>query len=99
MPMKKQRHTYRFNPHTLKYEKVFVSLRDKVRRISFNVLFGVVLGVVLVVIGLQFVEPPSERGLRRELAQYKRQYEQLLPRVERACRLGGEGQRALPHHL
>lgn len=82
--MKKQRHTYRFNPHTLKYEKVFVSLRDKVRRISFNVLFGVVLGVVLVVIGLQFVEPPSERGLRRELAQYKRQYEQLLPRVERA---------------
>lgn len=84
MPMKKQRHTYRFNPHTLKYEKVFVSLRDKVRRISFNVLFGVVLGVVLVVLGLQFVEPPSERGLRRELAQYKRQYEQLLPRVERA---------------
>ncbi len=84
MPMKKQRHTYRFNPHTLKYEKVFVSLREKVRRISFNVLFGVVLGVVLVVIGLQFVEPPSERGLRRELAQYKRQYEQLLPRVERA---------------
>ncbi len=82
--MKKQRHTYRFNPHTLKYEKVFVSLREKVRRISFNVLFGVVLGVVLVVIGLQFVEPPSERGLRRELAQYKRQYEQLLPRVERA---------------
>ena len=81
---KRQRHTYRFNPHTLKYEKVFVSLRDRVRRISFNVLFGVVLGVVLVIIGLQFVEPPSERGMRRELAQYKQQYEQLLPRVERA---------------
>lgn len=81
---KRQRHTYRFNPHTLKYEKVFVSLRERVRRISFNVLFGVVLGVVLVIIGLQFVEPPSERGMRRELAQYKQQYEQLLPRVERA---------------
>lgn len=81
---KRQRHTYRFNPHTLKYEKVFVSLREKVRRISFNVLFGVVLGVVLVIVGLQFVEPPSERGLRRELAQYKRQYELILPRVERA---------------
>lgn len=81
---KRQRHTYRFNPHTLKYEKVFVSLREKVRRISFNVLFGVVLGVVLVIVGLQFVEPPSERSLRRELAQYKRQYELILPRVERA---------------
>ena len=82
--MKKQKHTYRFNPHTLKYEKVFVSLRERVRRISFNVLFGVVLGVVLVIIGLQFVEPPSERVMRRELAQYKQQYDQLLPRVERA---------------
>lgn len=81
---KRQRHTYRFNPHTLKYEKVFVSLRERVRRISFNVLFGVVLGVVLVFIGLQFVESPLERGLRRELAQYKRQFELLLPRVERA---------------
>lgn len=81
---KRQRHTYRFNPHTLKYEKVFVSLRDRVRRISFNVLFGVVLGVVLVFVGLQFIEPPSERGLRRELAQYKQRYEQILPRVERA---------------
>lgn len=83
--MKKwQRHTYRFNPHTLRYEKVFVSLRDKVRRISFNVLFGVVLGVVLVVIGLQFMEPPSERILRRELSQYKRQTKLLSTRVERA---------------
>jgi hypothetical protein len=81
---KRQRHTYRFNPHTLKYEKVFVSLRERVRRISFNVLFGVVLGVALVFIGLQFVESPLERGLRRELAQYKRQFELLLPRVERA---------------
>ena len=81
---KRQRHTYRLNPHTLKYEKVFVSLRDRVRRISFSVLFGVVLGVVLVFVGLQFFEPPSERGLRRELAQYKQQYEQILPRVERA---------------
>ncbi len=81
---KRQRHTYRFNPHTLKYEKVFVSLRDKVRRISFNVLFGVVLGVVLVFVGLQFVEAPKERALERELAQYKRQTRLLGDRVERA---------------
>ena len=30
---KEESHTYRFNPHTLKYEKVFVSLRERVRRI------------------------------------------------------------------
>ena len=82
--MKKSRHTYRFNPHTLKYEKVFVSLRDKVRRISFNVLFGVVLGVVLVTAVMYFMGSPSERAMRRELAQFKRQSRVLNARVARA---------------
>ena len=81
---KTQRHTYRFNPHTLKYEKVFVSLRTRIRRISFNVLFGVVLGVVLVFVGLQFVESPKERSLERQVAQYRRQTRLLSDRVERA---------------
>ncbi|MGX8712819.1 MAG: M23 family metallopeptidase [bacterium] len=81
---KKQRHTYRFNPHTLKYEKVFVSLRDRAKRISFNVLFGVVLGVVIVIVALRFMEPPNERLLRRELAKYKQQTARLSDRVDRA---------------
>lgn len=79
-----QRHTYRFNPHTLKYEKVFVSMRTRIRRISFSVLFGVVLGVALVFLGLQFVESPKERSLKREVAQYRRQTRLLGDRVDRA---------------
>jgi murein DD-endopeptidase MepM/ murein hydrolase activator NlpD len=55
-----------------------------VRRISFNVLFGVVLGVVLVVVGMQFMESPSERALKRELAKFKRQSKVLNARVARA---------------
>ena len=81
---KKQRHTYRFNPHTLRYEKVFVSLKERVRRISFNVLFGVVLGVVIVIVGLQFMDSPKERAMKRELAQYRRQTRLLGDRVDRA---------------
>ena len=81
------RHTYRFNPHTLRYEKVFVSLKDRVRRISFNVLFGVVLGVLVVFIGLQFMDSPKERSMQRELAKYKRQTRRLADRVERAERV------------
>lgn len=81
---KTQRHTYRFNPHTLRYEKVLESLRSRVRRISFNVLFGVVLGVVVVFVGLQFVESPKERSLERQVAQYRRQTRLLSDRVERA---------------
>lgn len=85
--MKKPRHTYRFNPHTLKYEKVFVSLRDKVRRISFNVLFGVVLGVVIVIVGMQFMKSPSELAMERELVKFKQQSKVLNARVERAERV------------
>ena len=59
MKKRVQRHTYRFNPHTLRYEKVFVSLRERVRRISFNVLFGVVIGVLIVFVGLPFMESPA----------------------------------------
>ena len=81
---KKQRHTYRFNPHTLRYETVFVSLKERVRRISFNVLFGVVLGVVIVIVGLQFMDSPKERAMKRELAQYRRQTRLLGDRVDRA---------------
>lgn len=81
---KRQRHTYRFNPHTLRYEKVFVSLKERVRRISFNVLFGVVLGVVIVIVGLQFMDSPKERALKRELAQYRQQTLVLGDRVDRA---------------
>lgn len=84
---KREKHTYRFNPHTLRYEKVFVSLRSRIRRISFNVLVGVVLGVVLVVLGMQFMESPKERALERELAQYRRQTRRLNDRVERAERV------------
>ena len=84
LALNKQRHTYRFNPHTLRYEKVFVSLKERVRRISFNVLFGVVLGVVIVVVGLQFMESPNERLLHRQVDRYKRQLSSLNERVDRA---------------
>ena len=81
---KKQRHTYRFNPHTLRYEKVFVSLKERVRRISINMLFGLVLGIVLMVVLLQFMESPTVRMLKREVSQYKRQTTVLVERVDRA---------------
>ena len=80
MARKTPRHTYKFNPHTLRYEKVIVSLRDRVRKISFNVLFGIVLGVVAVVVLLQFVESP----MARDLARYKQQTRLMSDRMDRA---------------
>lgn len=84
---KKEKHTYRFNPHTLRYEKVFVSLRERVRRISFSVLVGVVLGVVIVIVGMQLMESPKERSMKRELAHYRSQMRLMNDRVDRAERV------------
>ena len=82
--MKKTKHTYKFNPKTLAYEKVIVDVREKVRKISFTVLFGIVLGVVLMVIGFNVIDSPKEKALKREIAQYQRQLKNLNTRVARA---------------
>lgn len=81
---KRQKHTYRFDPHTLKFVKVKVSLKDKIRKLSWSVLLGLVLGVVLLVVGFQVVDSPKEKSLKRELAQYQRQMKSLNARVNRA---------------
>ncbi|MCR4659289.1 MAG: M23 family metallopeptidase [Bacteroidales bacterium] len=82
--MKNKKHTYKYNPHTLSYEKVIVSVREKVKNISFTVAFGLVLGVVFLIIGFQVVDSPKEKSLKREIAQYKRQVKNLNERMNRA---------------
>ena len=84
---KKEKHTYRFNPHTLSYEKVMVKAWDKVRGISYTVLFGIVLGTLMLVVGFQIIDSPKERALKREIAQYERQLDKLNIRVNMAMRV------------
>ena len=60
--MAKKHHTYKFNPHTLSYEKVKTGFRDKLKNISFSVALGLVLGVTLLVIGFQVVHPGPRRS-------------------------------------
>lgn len=81
--MPHRKHIYRYNPHTLAYEKVIVEVRDKVKKISFTVLFGLLLGVLFLVIGFQVVDSPKEKALKREIRQYKRQLAELNNRVSR----------------
>ena len=81
--MPHRKHIYRYNPHTLSYEKVIVEVRDKVKKISFTVLFGLLLGVLFLVIGFQVIDSPKEKALKREIRQYKRQLADLNRRVSR----------------
>lgn len=83
----KKKHTYRFNPHTLAYEKVIVGMKDRVRKVSFTVLFGLVLGVLFLIIGFNVFDSPKERSLKREVAQYRKEVNRLNNRVDRAERV------------
>lgn len=79
----KKHHTYKFNPHTLSYEKVKTSFVDKLKKVSFTVAFGIVLGVVLMVIGLRVFESPRQKKLARELDAMERQMDNMRKVMKR----------------
>ena len=79
----KKNFTYRYNPHTLSYEKVKTTFVDRLKKISFSVAFGIVLGVVLLVIGMNVFQSPKERRLRREMAAMERQVRKMSETVKR----------------
>lgn len=76
-------HTYKFNPHTLSYEKVKTTFIDKLKKISFTVAFGIVLGVVLMVIGMRVFESPRQKRLERELDVMERQMDNMRQAMKR----------------
>ena len=82
--MLKKRYTYRLNPHTLAYEKVEVTLGDRLKRISTTLLLGVVLGVVFAVAAYKLVDSPKERMLKEDIVQYRRELA-LLERSVNRC--------------
>jgi len=71
--MFRRKTTYRFNPHTLSYETVVVTFRDRIKKISTTLLLGVVLGCLFSLIGYRLFDTQKERELRRELERCRRQ--------------------------
>lgn len=82
--MRRHRHTYHFNPHTLKYEKVIVSISDRVKKISYPMLAGFLLGVLLTFVGIAIFDSPKEKRLKREVSQYRHRLESVNRHVTRA---------------
>jgi len=65
---------YRYNPKSLRYEKVKITFKSRILRVlSFLATVSVFTGVVLL-IAYNFFESPKERMQRREIAQLKLQY-------------------------
>ncbi|MFW5706292.1 MAG: M23 family metallopeptidase [Bacteroidota bacterium] len=62
---------YQFNTKSLAVEPVRETLWDKLKRFLRIVLAGMVFSVIVLSIGYTFVESPKEKMLRREIDQYK----------------------------
>lgn len=79
----KKKYIYRFNPHTLSYEKVEATLLDRLKRISSTLLLGIVLGVLFTFIAYNVIDSPKEKMLEGDIAQYRRALTQLNQSVDR----------------
>lgn len=77
---------YRYNPSTLNYEKVEITLRDRLKMLGSYLVLGLFFAAIILLVAYTFFDSPKEKMLRRENAFLKNQYELLnkdLERVER----------------
>lgn len=79
----KKKYIYRFNPHTLSYEKVEATFADRLKRISSTVLLGIVFGVIFTIAAFNMIDSPKERMLKEDIGQYKRAVAALNKSVSR----------------
>ena len=57
---------YRYNPHTLSYDKIELTLRRKVLKSLTFLGAGLVIGVIIYGITYSFIDSPKEKQLKRD---------------------------------
>lgn len=82
-----RRHTYHFNPHTLRYEKVIVSISERVKKISIPMLAGLLLGGLITLLYFSIFDSPKEKRMKREVAHYRHQLELVNRHIDRASKV------------
>ena len=65
---------YRYNPHTLSYDKIELTLRKKIWKAFIFLGAGLVVGVMIYGVTYKFIDSPKERQLKTENAQLESQY-------------------------
>ena len=80
---KGKKHHYHFNTKSLTFEKVKVSIKEKVRKILYIGATGLVFSAIVMLFAYNFFNSPKEKMLQREIEQYKLQYEILNERLDR----------------
>jgi len=65
---------YRYNPHTLSYDKIELTLRKKIAKSLTFIGAGLVFGVIIYGIAYTYIDSPKEKQLKIENAQLQSQY-------------------------
>lgn len=78
---------YYFNTHTLKYERIVVSLRKKLFKVFGFVATALVFGTIIVILAYSYLDSPKEKQLKAELEEMKLQYDIISKRVVRSERV------------
>ncbi len=72
---------YHFNIHSLKYEKVVVSIWKRVGRVLGFLSTAVVFASVILFFAYNYLDSPKEKQLKREIGQLQLQYDLLNDRL------------------
>lgn len=74
---------YRFNPDTLNYERIGISIKEKSTKLLAYFTSSLAFSLVLVVVILYFYESPKTKSLLRENQELLSQYELLMKDLEK----------------
>lgn len=73
---------YFYNTHTLKYEKVELSLTKKILRVIGYLASVAVFASIVMIIAYTYIDSPKEKRLKREIEQLTLQYDLLENRLK-----------------
>lgn len=65
---------YRYNQHTLSYDKIELTLKDKLFKSTMFIGLGLVIGVVIYAFAYKYIDSPKEKQLKTEKARLETQY-------------------------
>jgi hypothetical protein len=68
---KDKKHHYHFNTKSLTFEKVKITVKEKVKKILSMAAVGIVFATVVLLFAYNFFNSPKEKMLNREIEQYK----------------------------
>lgn len=81
---------YRYNPHTLSYDKIELSFKDKIFRGSMILGASIIIGIGIYFVTDAFVDSPKEKQLKKDNAELLSRYSILDKKAEQLAIVLGD---------